>query len=65
MLVMRQAQLGEEEIFIYLLIESGMAYRDLGRRLGVSHYYLLKKYEIAKEKVDKLTAAGLLSTDEK
>lgn len=62
---MMKSQLTEREAIVYLLIESGMGYRDLGKRLGVSHYYISKLFDAASAKVEKLETAGVLSTPEK
>lgn len=47
----RKAQLSDEEIILFMLIESGMDSRDLGGRLGMSHQYVLNKYMDAKSKL--------------
>jgi len=60
-----KSQLSEREIIILLLIESGMGYRDLAKRLGVSHYYIGQTYEKAKFKMNKLAEAGMFSTEVK
>lgn len=56
------SMLTEGEIMIFLLIESGMSYRDLGNRLGISYGTVQNRYESAKEKMDKFAEAGFFST---
>jgi len=54
--------LTEREIIIFLLIDSGMSYRDLATRLGVSHGTIQNTYELAKQKLDRFAQAGFFSS---
>lgn len=54
--------LTEREIIIYLLVDSGLSYRDLGKRLGLSYENIRNTYESSKEKMDKFAEAGFFST---
>jgi ATP/maltotriose-dependent transcriptional regulator MalT len=51
-------QLSEREVIIYLLIESGMSYRNLGERLGLSHTHIVNIYEKANKKMRRMAEAG-------
>lgn len=56
--------LSEHEAIIYLLVNGnndfkGMNYRELGNRLGMSHYYVGKMYNQAERKIKQLKQAGL------
>lgn len=55
--------LTEREVIIYLLIESGMTSRDLANRLGISHESVRGTHKDAKAKIDKLSEAGMYSSD--
>lgn len=55
-------QLSEREIIIYLLVESGMNYRDLGERLGVSHQQISRIYKSASDKLKFYADHGKLQT---
>jgi DNA-binding NarL/FixJ family response regulator len=55
--------LTEREIMIFMLIESGMSYRDLAERIMVSHENVRNTYDRAKEKMNKFAEAGFFSTD--
>lgn len=54
--------LTEREIIIFLLVDSGMSYRDLGSRLGISYGTIKNTYEDAKVKIDKFAQAGFFSS---
>lgn len=43
--------LSEKEVIIYLLVESGMTYREIEDRLGVGRTTIGKWYNSAKEKI--------------
>lgn len=60
--VLTKSQLTEREVIIFLLVESGMSYRDLAKRLLTNHSNILRTYETAKDKMNKLAEAGMLST---
>jgi DNA-directed RNA polymerase specialized sigma24 family protein len=55
--------LTEREIMIFMLIESGMSYRDLADRILVSHENVRNTYDRAKAKMSKFGDAGFFSTD--
>lgn len=56
-------QLSEKEVMIYLLVENGMAYRDVAALpFGISHETARTIYEAAKEKFDAQADAGLFTT---
>ena len=55
-------QLSEREVIYYLLIESGMASRDIAERLGVSHTGVLRVYKKAKAKMTEFGNLGLFQT---
>ena len=56
-------QLSETELMIYLLVESGMNYRDLGERLGMSHNFVAKTYKAASDKLKSYADNGKLQTN--
>lgn len=60
--ILMETQLTERELLIFLLVESGMSYRDLGKRLMTNHSNILRTYESARAKMDKMANAGLFST---
>lgn len=49
-----ETQLSERELMIFLLVKSGMSYRDLGKRLVTSHSNILRTYEAAERKLKAL-----------
>ena len=49
-----ETQLSDKELMIFLLVKSGMSYRDLGERLITSHSNILRTYEKAERKLKKL-----------
>lgn len=55
-----ETQLTERELLIFMLVESGMSYRDLGKRLMTNHSNILRTYESAREKLD--TMGQIFST---
>lgn len=63
--ILMDTQLTQGELYILLLIESGMSYRDLARRLGTNHTNVRRAHESAKAKMDKMANAGLFSTEVK
>lgn len=44
-------QIEESDLILYTLIESGMTYRDLGERLGLSHETIRKRYKATSKKI--------------
>jgi len=60
--ILMETQLTERELIIFLLVESGMSYRDLGKRLMTNHSNILRAYENAKSKMDKMADGGMFST---
>lgn len=60
--ILMETQLTERELIIFLLVESGMSYRDLGKRLMTNHSNILRAYENAKLKMDKMASGGMFST---
>ena len=59
--VMMDTQLTEREIIIFLLVDSGMAYRDIAKRLLTNPMNITRTYENARKKLDKM--GGLMSTE--
>jgi len=49
-----ETQLSERELIIFLLVKSGMSYRDLGKRLSTSHSNILRTFEAAERKLKEL-----------
>lgn len=53
--LMVDSQLTEREIIIYLLVQSGMSYRDLAKRLLTSHSNVQRAYQAADKKMSKMS----------
>ena len=49
----------ERDVMTYLLVESGMSYRDLAKRIGVSHDNVMRTYERTRKQLNRLRDAGL------
>lgn len=56
-------QLSEKEVIIFLLIESGMSYRDLGNRLGLSYETVSNIYKSAAQKMEFYADSGKFQTE--
>jgi hypothetical protein len=55
-------QLSEKEVMVYMLVQSGMTYRDLGERLGMSHQAIANIYKSGEKKLIFLAENNLLQT---
>jgi DNA-binding CsgD family transcriptional regulator len=55
-------QLSEREIIIFLLVKSGLGYRDIGKRLLIDHTQIARIYHKAEGKISRFSEAGFYST---
>lgn len=55
-------QISDREAIIYMLVESGMSYRDLAGRLGMTHGGIAHIYEKAKKKFYIMGEAEIFAT---
>lgn len=61
--LLTESSLSEREIIIFFLIENGnMTQRDIANMLLTNQMSISRDYNAAREKIDKMAKAGLLST---